>query len=72
MTSRTIRNGEGHPFPGGVKEIIISCDHMACDVALNDKEIQAGGGLKAMGWESIFIEPEMRHYCPPHNRSLKE
>lgn len=69
MTSRVIHNGEGHPFPGGVKEIVISCDHMSCTTALSDTAIRAGGGLKAMGWETVFQNHQTRHYCPDHNRS---
>lgn len=73
MTSRTVQNGPSHPFPGGLKEIIISCDQMDCSTALNDKEIQAGGGLKEMGWEAVFLDHAMRHYCPDHRRtSTKE
>lgn len=68
MTSTTVRNGEGHPFPGGLKEIIISCDHEGCTTAYNDKEIQAAGGLKEMGWSTDFDQGErvLKHYCPEH------
>lgn len=69
MTSRCVPEGEGHPFPGKLKEIVISCDHMSCSKAVNDKTIEAGGGLKNMGWEATFIDHTMRHYCPEHRRT---
>jgi hypothetical protein len=69
VTSRVIQMGEGHPFPGKVKEIIISCDHIDCTTALNDTTIAAGGGLKKMGWEATFQAPSMKHYCPEHRRT---
>lgn len=69
MTSRVVLNGQGHPFPGGLKEIIISCDQMGCDVALNDKQIQEGGGLLEMGWTTTLLNKELRHYCPDHKRA---
>jgi hypothetical protein len=68
MTSRIIRNGEGHEFPGGLKEIVISCDHIDCTKAVNDTTIKAGGGLTEMGWEAFFRDKAMRHYCPEHRR----
>jgi hypothetical protein len=68
LTSRTIRNGDSHPFPGGMKEIVISCDQMDCGKAVNDDQIREGGGLKEMGWTAIFVERAMRHYCPDHKR----
>lgn len=67
MTSRTVRNGPGHAFPGGLKEIIISCDQMSCTRSLNDQEIQAGGGLKEMGWSTAYLNNQLRHYCPEHS-----
>lgn len=72
MTSTTVRNGEGHPFPGGLKEIIISCDELDCTVAVNNTEIQAGGGLKAMGWTVSPYPGQLRHYCPDHPQDSKE
>jgi hypothetical protein len=72
VTSLVVQNGEGHPFPGGLKEIIISCDHEDCDVAFNDKEIQANGGLKAMGWGTVFDDDArvLKHYCSGHNPTI--
>jgi len=67
MTSRTIRNGPGHPFPGGFKEIVISCDTMSCTKAVNNTEIQASGGLKAMGWTTAYLNNRLNHYCPEHS-----
>lgn len=68
MTSRVIHNGEGHTFPGGVKEIVFTCDQMDCANTVNDQQIQAGGGLKEMGWQATFVTDSMKHYCPDHNR----
>jgi hypothetical protein len=67
MTSVVVRNGEGHTFPGGLKEIIISCDRMSCDKSVNDSEVHAGGGLKKMGWTFMPINGTVRHYCPEHS-----
>jgi hypothetical protein len=69
VTSRCVHMGEGHPFPGKLKEIIISCDNIDCTVAVNDTTIQAEGGLKKMGWEAAAIDGTMRHYCPKHRRT---
>lgn len=69
MTSRVVREGPGHEFPGRVKEIIISCDQMDCTKAENDATIRANGGLKKMGWDAIFLDHKMRHYCPEHRRT---
>lgn len=69
MTSRVIREGEGSEWPGRLKEIVISCDHIDCTTAVNDEEIRVGGGLRKMGWEPAFMEHKMRHYCPAHKRS---
>lgn len=69
MTSRCIREGEGSEWPGQLKEIVISCDHMSCTTAVNDETIKAGGGLRNMGWEATFQEHAMKHYCPEHRRT---
>lgn len=69
MTSTVVRMGEGHEFPGRVKEIVISCDHEGCSTALDDTTIRAGGGLKNMGWEAPFIDHKLNHYCPEHRRT---
>jgi hypothetical protein len=69
MTSRCVQNGPGHEWPGGLKEIIISCDHMTCLTALNDTQIRESGGLKQMGWTTAFDGTKLRHYCPDHPRN---
>jgi hypothetical protein len=69
MSSRMIHNGEHHPFPGGLKAIIISCDHATCDKSLNDHQIADGGGLKTMGWQLLPLDCKVHHYCPDHRRS---
>lgn len=69
MTSRTVRNGEGHGSPGGIRELLICCDADECIRSLNDREILAHGGLKEMGWSVVFISPKLRHYCPEHRRT---
>ena len=63
MTS-TVKRVEGE-----LHSITITCDQIDCDLALNDKQIEAGDGLKEMGWQAMFIAPAMRHYCPAHNRA---
>lgn len=70
MSSTVVRNGEGHPWPGGLKEIIIACDHPGCTTQYTDKEIQAAGGLKEMGWEVPRCVGPIHHYCPAHRPSL--
>lgn len=66
MTSRVIREDDGQ-----LKEIVISCDHIDCDVHHNNTYIADNGGLKEMGWTfAPFGEGfELRHYCPKHSRS---
>jgi hypothetical protein len=41
-------------------------------VAFNDKEIQANGGLKAMGWGTVFDDDArvLKHYCSGHNPTI--
>jgi len=68
MTSRVVREGETHPYPGQLKEIIISCDQMDCNKSVNDQELKEGGGLKEMGWSIVPIADTVRHYCPEHPR----
>ncbi len=69
MTSRVVRMGKGHLYPGQLKEIIISCDQMGCTHTLNDTQIRDAGGLTEMGWETSYVSGEMRHYCPDHRRN---
>ena len=66
MTTATIRVGEGAQFPGQLKEIIISCDQIDCEVRLNDTQIRGGGGLDNMGWSTVPREGKLLHYCPTH------
>ena len=54
---------------GALHSITISCDQIDCGLSLDDKQIEAGDGLKEMGWQAIYITPAMRHYCPAHNRA---
>lgn len=67
MTLTVIQNDPGHRWPGGVKELRISCDRMTCDIVKNDQEIKEAGGLKAMGWTTEVIDGQQRHYCPEHS-----
>lgn len=67
MTSRVVRGGEGK-LPGELSAIIISCDNMGCEVALNDTQIAQSGGLKEMGWSVIPRDGRLHHYCPDHRR----
>lgn len=69
MTSRVVRMGEKHQFPGMLKEVIISCDQMDCPIALSDTDIRESGGLEKMGWSWIAVNGDMRHYCPAHRRT---
>lgn len=69
MTSKVVRMGAGHQFPGELKEIVISCDHMSCDKSVNDSEVREGGGLKKMGWSVSPSTGVLRHYCPEHPRN---
>lgn len=68
MTSRTIRGGVDAKFPGELTAIVISCDQMDCSKSVNDAEIRAGGGLRAMGWTAVPLEGRTHHYCPDHPR----
>lgn len=67
MTSRVIRGGPNAHFPGELQEIVISCDNIDCQKAVNDTQIREGGGLTEMGWEAAAINGVMRHYCPEHH-----
>ena len=69
MTSQIVREGEGHQYPGQLKEIRITCDHAGCDKTVTDETIREGGGLKAMGWTVASVEGKLRHYCSEHPRS---
>lgn len=68
MTSRVVREGPTHPYPGQLKEIIISCDQMDCDKSVTDQDVKAGGSLKEMGWTVVPMSDTVRHYCPEHRR----
>lgn len=72
MTSTVVRHGAGHPFPGQLREIIISCDNPDCTLQLNDTQIREGGGLKNMGWDAVPEVGELHHYCPDHAPALNK
>ena len=63
MTS-TVRRVAGH-----LHSITVACDQIDCGLALDDKQIEAGGGLRELGWQATFLAPAMRHYCPDHHRA---
>lgn len=63
MTSRVDRR-EGH-----LHGIIISCDEFECDAKVDDKEVEAGGGLREMCWQVRPVEGGLRHYCPAHHQA---
>ena len=66
MTSRVVRGGKGARFPGELTAIVISCDRMSCDTAVNDEDIRKHGGLREMGWATVPQNGQLRHYCPEH------
>jgi hypothetical protein len=66
MTSKTVRHGEGAEFPGALKAIIISCDHVGCPLELNDTQIGTGGGLRALDWAAVPLDGKLLHFCPTH------
>lgn len=68
MSTEIVRNGPEHEFPGGLKEILISCDQLGCDVTINDTIVREGGGLTKMGWQAVPAAGQMEHYCPAHPR----
>jgi hypothetical protein len=59
-----------HP-PGAPFALIISCDQIDCTVSIDDKAIEAGGGLKELGWEVLPTNGKLHHYCPDHRRTLQ-
>lgn len=69
MTTNVVRNGPDHQFPGALKEIIIGCDQIDCDVSVTDAAVREGGGLKNMGWQVAPADGELHHYCPAHHRN---
>ena len=64
MGCQVIPVGEGHPFPGAIRETVFTCDNTGCKVTLTDEQIIAAGGLSRMGWAHVG----KNYYCPEHAR----